>query len=754
MAKETRLSISGMMCAGCLSSVEQALQGVEGVESAAVNLGERSAIVEGEASVEAQIAAVKEAGFGAAELVTLADEQAKEQAEAREYQKLWWRVISAGGAGLTLFVASMGGFLPSIENGQPIWLAISAITLLILIFVSGHFFSGAWVTLKNRRGNMDTLVAMGTGTAWLYSTIIVLYPDLVPSLARHAYFEAAIIIVALVSLGSALESRARSKTSSAIKALIGLQPKTARVLRNGEELDLPLEEVGLDETLRVRPGEKIPLDGVVLEGSSYVDESMLTGEPIPVAKEDGGQVVGGTINGSGTFIMRTTHIGRETVLAQIVELVRKAQSSKPEIGRLVDKIAAIFVPIVITIAAVSFALWLWLGPEPQFSYAMVAAMTVLVIACPCALGLATPISIMVGVGRAAGMGILIRNGEALQQAEKVTTVMFDKTGTITEGNPQLVKIAIEVKSGGVKNSEDDLLRLAAALEIGSEHPLATAILNEAKVRGISIEAAANFQSITGEGIEGEVAGKKLHLGNRTLMERDKIISSHSNSEESENRAEEWGAAGITPIYLAQEGELLGMLGIADPIKAGAEEAIANLKEIGVNVVMLTGDNQKTAEAVATQIGLDKNSVVADLLPAEKIKQVAQLQQQGEVVAMVGDGINDAPALAQADVGIAIGTGTDIAIESADIALMHGALQGVVDAITLSRATMENIKQNLFGAFIYNTLGIPIAAGVLFPLFGVMLTPIVAAAAMSMSSVTVVTNALRLRSVRLSKGSRS
>jgi Cu+-exporting ATPase len=381
-------------------------------------------------------------------------------------------------------------------------------------------------------------------------------------------------------------------------------------------------------------------------------------------------------------------------------------------------------------------------------------MTVLVIACPCALGLATPISIMVGVGRAAGMGILIRNGEALQQAEKVTTVMFDKTGTITEGNPQLVKIAIEVKSGGVKNSEDDLLRLAAALEIGSEHPLATAILNEAKVRGISIEAAANFQSITGEGIEGEVAGKKLHLGNRTLMERDKIISSHSNSEESENRAEEWGAAGITPIYLAQEGELLGMLGIADPIKAGAEEAIANLKEIGVNVVMLTGDNQKTAEAVATQIGLDKNSVVADLLPAEKIKQVAQLQQQGEVVAMVGDGINDAPALAQADVGIAIGTGTDIAIESADIALMHGALQGVVDAITLSRATMENIKQNLFGAFIYNTLGIPIAAGVLFPLFGVMLTPIVAAAAMSMSSVTVVTNALRLRSVRLSKGSRS
>lgn len=739
MSTEIRLSISGMVCAGCVSAVEDALSKVDGVKSASVNLGERSAIVEGDVEAEELIAAIKGAGFNAAELVSLADEEEKESRELKEYRQLWWRAISAGVIGLTLFVLGMGGFLPSVEEGKVVWLGISLVTLLVLIFVGGHFFSGAWVTLKNRRGNMDTLVAMGTGTAWLYSTVIVLYPDVVPSLARHAYFEAAVIIIALVSLGSALETRARGKTSAAIRQLIGLQPKTARAVRNGEEIDLPLEQVGLDETLRVRPGEKIPLDGVVLEGSSHVDESMLTGEPMPVGKEAESEVVGGTINGSGTFLMRTTHIGRETVLAQIIDMVRKAQASKPEIGRLVDRIAAVFVPIVVVVAVLSFMVWFWFGPEPQLSYAMVAAMTVLVIACPCALGLATPISIMVGVGRAAGMGILIRNGEALQQSGEVTTVVLDKTGTITEGNPRLVSMLPAMNS-----SEDDLLGMAASLEMGSEHPLATAILDAAKEHGISLESAANFHSETGQGVSGEVNGKKLLLGNRAMMEEHDV-----NLHEWVEKSLEWGAEGMTPIYLAEGREIAGMLAVADPIKEGAKESIEQLRQIGVRIMMLTGDHRSTAEAVASKLGLGADEVAAELLPSAKIDQIKLLQQQGERVAMVGDGINDAPALAQADVGVAIGTGTDVAIESADIALMQGTLQGVVDSIALSRATMRNIKQNLFGAFVYNTLGIPVAAGVLFPLFGVMLSPVVAAAAMSMSSVTVVTNALRLRNTRLS-----
>ncbi|MBC8519949.1 MAG: copper-translocating P-type ATPase [Gammaproteobacteria bacterium] len=727
-----------MVCAGCVSAVEDALQQVEGVKAASVNLGERSAIIEGEVEVEELIAAIKGAGFNAAELVSLADEEEKENRELQEYRRLWWRAISAGAIGLILFILGMGGFLPSVEEGKVVWLGISLITLLVLIVVGGHFFSGAWVTLKNRRGNMDTLVAMGTGTAWLYSTVIVIYPNVVPSLARHAYFEAAVIIIALVSLGSALETRARGKTSAAIRQLIGLQPKTARVIRNGEEIDLPLEQVGLDETLRVRPGEKIPLDGVVLEGSSHVDESMLTGEPMPVGKEAESEVVGGTINGSGTFLMRTTHIGRETVLAQIIDMVRKAQASKPEIGRLVDRIAAVFVPIVVVVAALSFIVWFWFGPEPQLSYAMVAAMTVLVIACPCALGLATPISIMVGVGRAAGMGILIRNGEALQQSGEVTTVVLDKTGTITEGNPRLVSML-----PAINRSEDELLEMAASLEMGSEHPLATAILDAAKERGISSESATSFHSETGQGVSGEVDGRKLLLGNRVMMEEHGV-----NLHKWIEKSLEWGRAGMTPIYLAHDGEIAGMLAIADPIKEGAKESLDQLRQMGIRIMMLTGDHRSTAEAVASQLGLGVDEVAAELLPSAKIDQIKLLQQQGERVAMVGDGINDAPALAQADVGIAIGTGTDIAIEAADIALMQGALQGVVESIALSRATMRNIKQNLFGAFVYNTLGIPVAAGVLFPLFGVMLSPVVAAAAMSMSSVTVVTNALRLRKTEL------
>ena len=435
MASEIRLSISGMSCAGCVSAVEKALLEVHGVASSVVNLGERTATVEGSAPVEALLTAVREAGYEAAELGGLAQEAEKENRELREYRQLWRRALIAGGIGLALFVGGMTGRLPAVENGTVLWLGISLVTLLVLVFVGGHFFRGAWAALRGGRGNMDTLVALGTGTAWIYSTAIVLFPDAVPALARHAYFEAAIIIVALVSLGSALEMKARGKTSEAIKRLIGLQPATARVIRNGKEMDLPIEDVGLDETVRVRPGEKIPVDGVLFEGGSFVDEAMLTGEPMPVKKAPHDAVYGGTLNTSGSFLMRTTHIGRDTVLAHIIDMVRKAQASKPAIGRLVDKVAAVFVPVVVVIAVVSFVVWSLIGPEPRFSYAMVSAMTVLVIACPCALGLATPISIMVSVGRAAEGGILIRNGEALQQAGRLTAVILDKTGTVTEGRP-------------------------------------------------------------------------------------------------------------------------------------------------------------------------------------------------------------------------------------------------------------------------------------------------------------------------------
>ncbi|HFC91814.1 MAG TPA: heavy metal translocating P-type ATPase, partial [Leucothrix mucor] len=487
---EIRLSIAGMMCAGCVSSVDGALNNVTGVISAQVNLGERTATVEGNFKLEDVLAAVKKAGFQAQQLTSLADETAKENQELKAYHTLWWRVLIAGSLGFGLFISMLMGWLPNIIEGQTFWLIISAVTLLILIFVGGHFFRGAWTALKNRRGNMDSLVAMGTGTAWLYSTVIVLFPNAIPTIAHHVYFESAIIIIALVSLGAALETKARGRTSEAIKRLMGLQPDTARAIRGGEEIDIPINEVGLEETLRVRPGEKIPVDGNVIEGQSFVDESMLTGEPMPVDKHKGTPVFGGTLNTKGSFLMTATGIGRETALAHIIDLVRKAQSSKPAIGRLVDKIAAWFVPAVLIVAALAFTLWTLFGPEPQLAYAIVVAMTVMVIACPCALGLATPISIMVGVGRAAENGILIRNGEVLQQASHLTTVVLDKTGTLTEGNPQLTHIF-----PANNTSEEVVLSLAASLEMNSEHPLGIAIINKAKADHIDYQAATEFSSI-------------------------------------------------------------------------------------------------------------------------------------------------------------------------------------------------------------------------------------------------------------------
>ena len=738
MDKTVRLSISGMACAGCVSAVEEALKSVTGVTSAIVNLGERTAVVSGSANVQTMLDAIKSAGYNASELVTLQDEDEKTRREQAEYRKLIQRVLFSGVIGACLFIFGMSGLFPSLDGNTVFWGAISFLTLAVLVIVGGHFFTGAWSTLRNRRGNMDTLVAMGTGTAWLYSSIVVFFPELIPESAQHVYFEAAVIIVALVSLGSALEMRARGKTSSAIRQLINLQPKQARVIRNGKEMDLPLEEVGLDETLRIYPGANIPLDGVVIDGLSHVDESMLTGESLPVEKSNGDKLVGGTINGNGMLIMTTTHIGRDTVLARIIELVRNAQASKPAIGKFVDKVSAIFVPVVVLIALISFSLWMLLGPEPQISYAIVAAMTVLVIACPCALGLATPISIMVAVGRAAKMGMLIRNGDSLQRSEKVTIVVFDKTGTVTLGKPRVTGIST---IGAI--DEDQLLQLAASVEKNSDHPLATAITEEAEKRGISLLVTSEFHSETGRGLTSKIDSELILIGNGQWMNDNQIDLSVVSNQTSLCLNQ-----GATPVYVASGKNLLGLLEISDPIKSDARQAIDHLHTQGITVVMLTGDHEKVAQAVANQLSIDQ--VAAELLPDGKIKQIQKLQNEGKIVLMVGDGINDAPALAQADVGIAIGAGTDIAIESADVVLMHDSIQGIADYIALSKATMRNIKQNLLGAFFYNTLGIPLAAGIFYPIFGVLLSPMVAAAAMSLSSVTVVSNALRLSKSSLSE----
>lgn len=737
MDRSIRLSIGGMSCAGCVSAVEEALAGVEGVEAATVNLGERTALVEGsDIAVDSLIQAVKKAGYDAAELGGLEDESEKASHELTEYRLLWRRALIAGGVGAILFIGGMTGLLPSIEESRSTWIGISFITLLVLFFVGGHFFKGAIASLKAGRGNMDTLIALGTGTAWIYSTLVVIKPELVPSLARHAYFDAAVVIIALVSLGSALEMKARGKTSTAIKRLIGLQPDTARVIRNGKEIDIAVADIGLDETIRIRPGDRIPVDGALIDGGSHVDESMLTGEPMPVRKEKGSSVYGGTVNVTGSFLMHATHIGRETALARIIDLVRRAQSSKPPIGRLVDKVAAVFVPVVVLIAVVTFSVWSYWGPEPSFSYAIVAAMTVLVIACPCALGLATPISIMVGIGRAAEMGILIRNGEALQRAGKITTLLLDKTGTVTEGKPSVVDL---LPVDGI--SSKLLLQKVASLESGSEHPVALAILAAASKEEIELLSHEEFEAVAGKGVTGRVEGKSLILGSRRLLIENGIETSRIDEQ-----AYSFADAGKTVIYIAEQNALLGVLTISDPVREDSSEAIKRLHTLGLRIMMLSGDSHQSAQRVAQEVGIE--DVIAEVLPEQKSMHVERLQQQGDIVAMVGDGINDAPALARADVGLAIGSGTDVAIESADIALMHNSLMSVADAIGISRVTVRNIWQNLFGAFFYNSLGIPVAAGVLYPAFGILLNPMVAAAAMSLSSVTVVTNALRLKRSRL------
>ncbi len=736
--KTTRLSIAGMSCAGCVASIEKAIQSVEGVDEVLVNFAEHTADVTGSASVETLVTSIRQAGYDAAELRGIDDETEKEAAEMAHYRALLRKASVAIALGGPLFIAGMLGLLPPLDNmaGRQFWAVVGILTLLVMIYAGGHFFTGAWKSFRNHLANMDTLIALGTGSAWIYSTVVVLFPHAVPVLAQHAYFEAAAIIIALINFGSALEMRARGKTSEAIKRLIGLRPRTAIVMRNGKEEERPISEVGLDETLRARPGECIAVDGVVIEGQSRVDESMLSGEPMPVEKTAGDEVIAGTINVRGTFLYKATRIGGDTVLAQIIELVRHAQSSKPAIGRLVDKVAAVFVPTVMIIAVLTFLAWMNLAPDRGVGYALVSSMTVLIIACPCALGLATPISIMVAVGRAAERGILIRNGEALQQAGHLTTIVLDKTGTVTEGAPAVTDI---VPAEGW--TADDLLQYAASLEAGSEHPLAAAIVKQADEKGLPLFKTAQFEAVAGHGVKGEVEGKRLLLGNERLLQEFGVAQGHWV-----DQVVALAEKGRSAMYLACDGQVAGLLAVADPIKQDSREAIARLHANGLKVVMLTGDHHITAEAVAQEVGID--SVIAEVLPQEKDQHVARLQEQGEIVAMVGDGINDAPALARANVGFAIGSGTDVAIESADITLMRGSLHGVADAISLSRLTLRNIKQNLFGAFIYNSLGIPIAGGILFPLLGILLNPMIAGAAMAMSSVTVVTNANRLRFIKL------
>lgn len=741
---EIRLSILGMRCAGCIASVESALQSVPGVLNVSVNFADHSATVSGAADSDAMKQALKNAGYDAAVMEGLEDPSDEIQQEEARYHDLLHKAAAAGALGIPLMLGAHMNWFPAMGTsaGSNFWTLVALLTLGVMFYSGAHFFHSAFKLFLVKQANMDTLIALGTGSAWLYSAIVIDYSAQLPSLSNHAYFEASAVILAFINLGSALETRARGKTSAAIRALIGLQPRTARVIRHGEDVDIPIEEVGLGETLRVRPGEKIPVDGILIEGHSTIDESMLTGESLPVEKFVGSSVAAGTMNQQGSFLFTANRIGRDTALAQIIHSVRQAQNAKPALARLADKISSVFVPVVVAISVLTFFIWLIVGPSPAIGYAFVTSMTVLVIACPCALGLATPISVMVAVGRAAQMGVLIRKGEALQTAGTLTCLILDKTGTVTQGKPSLSRVvAFE------DLSEDEILQRAASLESGSEHPLAAAILTAAQDKQLKLDRVRKFHAVAGQGIRGEIDKQSWLLGNTALMQSQQIdLAPH------QARMQELSMLGQTPMLLARNDTIVGIVSVADPIKPDSAQAIAQLKSQGIRILMVTGDNETTAHAIAREAGIDE--IRAQVLPQDKASVVKSLQEKGERVGMVGDGINDAPALAQADVGFAIGTGTDVAIESADVVLLQGSLLKIADTMALSRLTVSNIKQNLLGAFFYNTIGIPVAAGLLYPLFGVLLNPMIAGAAMAMSSVTVVSNANRLRWIPLHRASQA
>ncbi len=736
-SEKIEFAIKGMTCAACVRRVEMALKGVNGVMDAVVNLSTERATVAFQPDVtdiEQMKAAVADAGYEAEAIV--ADRSADWERLAREerYRTLFRHLIFSASLTVLIMLGSMAEMVGhvTIIPQQALWITLFVLTTPVLLISGRQFFVGAWKALKHGTADMNTLIALGTGAAYLYSMVATFLPDFFPGNMRHVYYDTTAVIITLVLFGRLLEARAKGRTSEAIKKLMGLQPKTARVIRNGQELDLPIEQVQVGDLIVVRPGERIPVDGQVVAGSSAVDESMLTGEAMPVKKSAGDTVIGATMNKTGSFQFKATKVGKETVLAQIIRLVQEAQGSKAPIQRLADFVASMFVPVVIGIAILSFFIWWRFGPEPQFIYALVTFVTVLIIACPCALGLATPTSIMVGTGKGAELGILIKSAEALETAHKIDTIVLDKTGTVTVGQPAVADIVAFDHF-----DSDRLLQLAATVEQNSEHPLAGAIIASARQKGLALGQVDHFNALPGFGVEAELDGDQVLLGNAALMKERGLA------------AAEWEAItaaladeGKTPIMIALNGKAIGLIAIADPLKEESPKAVRKLQEMGLEVVLMTGDNRRTAEAIGRRLGIQR--VLAEVLPDAKAMQVKSLQQEGKIVAMVGDGINDAPALAQADIGIAMGTGTDVAMEAGDMTLMKGKLTNVVTAIQLSHATMHNIKQNLFGSFIYNSLGIPIAAGALYPFFGLLLNPMIAAAAMAASSVTVVSNALRLR----------
>ncbi|KHN49880.1 copper-exporting P-type ATPase CopA [Pectobacterium fontis] len=728
-----QLLLQGMSCASCVNRVQTALQNVDGVTQARVNLAERSALVSGHVAPEALIAAVEQAGYGAEIIQDEEARRARQQYTAQQaIRRFQWQATLGLLLGIPLMLwGVLGGSMSLTPENQIPWLAIGILTLTVMILAGGHFYRNAWRSLKNGAATMDTLVALGTGAAWLYSITVNLWPDLFPMAARHLYYEASAMIIGLINLGHALEQRARQRSSRALERLLDLTPPTARVVTPEGEKSIPLSEVQSGMTLRLTTGDRIPVDGEILQGEVWVDEAMLTGEAIPQAKTSGDTVHAGTLVSDGSVLFRADAIGNQTTLSRIIRLVRQAQSSKPAIGQLADRISAVFVPVVVAIALLSGAIWFFVGPQPQMVYTLIIVTTVLIIACPCALGLATPMSIISGVGRAAEFGVLVRDADALQQASTLDVLVFDKTGTLTEGQPRVV--AIHTFS---EVTEAQALIWAASLEQGANHPLAKAILACAEAENITLTPIEQFRTLRGLGVSGTMGDANLLLGNPALLQQHQVDISAG-----EMLINEQAQCGVTPVLLAANGRIIAVFSIHDPLRADSVSALQRLHRQGYQLVMLTGDNPLTAKSIAKEAGIDQ--MIAGVLPDGKAEAIKKLQAQGKRVAMIGDGINDAPALAQADVGIAMGGGSDIAIETAAITLMRHSLHGVADALALSTATLRNMKQNLLGAFIYNSLGIPIAAGILYPLTGTLLSPVVAGAAMALSSITVVSNANRL-----------
>ncbi len=756
------LPIVGMTCATCVGRVERALARTPGVLGADVNLATERATVTalpGAGVRERLEKAVRDAGYeiaagpepGAGTSATEAALDAETAARISAYRALRRKVVIGAVFAVVVFAGTMQPhwfpFLPDwMSNGYLLW----ALTTPVQFWVGARFYRGAWAALRHRAADMNTLIAMGASAAYFYSVLVVLAPALFEArgLTGAVYFDSAAIIITLVLLGRLLEARAKSQTGEAVRALIRLQPDQARVVRDGREYDIAVADVVPGDVVLVRAGERVPVDGLVLEGSSSVDESMLTGEPLPVGKGPGDEVIGATVNTSGSFTFRATKVGSETALAQIVQLVERAQGSKPPIARLADVVAGYFVPIVIAIALVTLVVWLLAGPEPAFTYALLNFIAVLVIACPCALGLATPTAIMVGTGKGAEQGILIRDGAALETAQKLDTIVLDKTGTITEGRPAVVEVLVADGDGGTEGdgtsaagglSAAELLRLVAGAERGSDHPLARAVLEAAEERGLEPSAFSDFEALAGHGVRARVDGRLVEVGSA------RFAAEKGGFDELERRGAARRETGATLVFARVDGRPAGALAIADRVKEGSAEGVRRLRELGLDVIMLTGDDRRTAAAIAREVGLD--DVRAEVLPHEKAGEIQRLQAEGRRVAMVGDGINDAPALAQADVGVALGTGADVAVEAGDVTLISGDLRGVAAAISLSRRTIAVVKQNLFWAFAYNVALIPLAAGVFYPVFGILLDPIFAAAAMGLSSVTVVSNSLRLRRFR-------